>query len=322
MDSHKIKKRSAWLISINNKFKSIARFMGSKSGSDRIIAYLFVLPAIIVVLGVYGYPIIRAFFIGFHDWHILDKIGTYVGIENYSDLLFDPEFWRAVGVTVAWVGGTLVLQLLLGISGALLLNEPLLGKNVARGLILFPWIMPTVVAAIVFRFMFNDLYGLINYFLLSIGLIKQPIVWLGTPGTALMMIIIIATWKWFSFFVLIFLGRLQTISEELYESAKMDGASAWQSFVHITLPLLKPVIYIALLLRTIWLFGKFDIVWLFTHGGPGNATTTLPIFIYKEAFEHYDLGRGSAIAFLQLVLLTGLLLVYLQRYMKAEENIQ
>jgi len=289
--------------------------------SEKLIAYLFALPAIVIVLTLYGYPIVRAFILGFYKWNMLANTGKFLGLKNYLHVLQDYDFWHAAAITLIWVGGVLVLQILLGIGGALLLNEPLWGRNIARGLVMFPWVVPTVVAAVIFRFMFNDVFGFVNYALRQMGMIKQPILWLSTPHGAMIAIILITAWKWFPFFLIMFLSRLQTISKELYDAAKIDGANFWKRFMYITLPMLMPVILIALLFRTIWLIGKFDIVWLFTHGGPGNSTTTLALYIYMQAFERYKMGIGASIAFINLSFVSLIVITYLYFYQRAEERL-
>lgn len=260
------------------------RFLPFRWDSDRVLAYSLIILTFLLICAVRFYPMLRAFVMSFHKWHILDRVGTWVGLKNYVSVLQNGDFQHAVGVTLIWIAGTLLLQLPLSFGAAWLLNEPLWGRDIVRGIVLFPWVISTVVTAAVFQYMFNDVFGVVNYLLIQSGLLKQPINWAASSQVALISIILLATWKYFAFFVMMFLGRLQTISPELNAAAKVDGANSWQLFRHVTLPLLMPVVLISMLLRTIWLFNKFDIVWLFTRGGPGKATTTLPIFIYSDAF--------------------------------------
>src|SRR6266478_6077266 len=183
-------------------------------------------------------------------------------------MLGSSVFWTALRVNVVWTVGTLSLQILFGVALALLLNQNILFRSLARSLILFPYFVSTVVAVLVWRWLFNDLYGILNHLLIAAGLLDMPIDWLGQMPNAMISIILVGTWKYFPFVVIAVLARLQSIPEHLYEAATIDGAGAWARFWDVTLPELRAVLLVVLLLRTIWDFKEFDLIYLLTGGGP------------------------------------------------------
>jgi multiple sugar transport system permease protein len=196
------------------------------------------------------------------------------------------------------------------VSIALLLNKNFIGRGIARAIVFAPYLIPTVVAVLVWRYMFHDVLGVVNYFLLKAGWINEPVNWLSSPKVAMMTVIIVGVWKFFPFVVLAILGVLQAIPQDQYEAAKIDGASEWQQFWRITLPHLMPIFLLTTLLRSIWTFHKFDIIYLLTGGGPVGSTTTLPVLVYQKAFADFEIGRASALALITAFLLTILLLIY------------
>jgi len=234
-------------------------------------------------------------------------------VANYGSLLAEAAFWHSLGVTLVWTVGTLSLQLVAGVLIALLLHQNILFRSLARSLILFPYFVSTVVAVLVWRWLFNDLYGILNHLLVASGLVDMPIDWLGQMPNAMISVILVGTWKYFPFVVIAVLARLQSIPEHLYEAATIDGANAWARFWDVTLPELRAVLLVVLLLRTIWDFKEFDLIYLLTGGGPVTSTETLPLLVYKQAFGMNAMGRASTYAIgIMLVLLTFMIL-YLYR---------
>jgi multiple sugar transport system permease protein len=291
--------------------------------SGRLFATVMVLPSIIVLALLFVYPLILAIRTSFYKIHLILPGETFVGINNYINVIRGPDFWASLERTAIWTVSVLVIQLVLGVLISMLLNQDLFGRNLARGLVLFPWLVPAVVAAIVWRYMFNPLIGVANYLLYDVmHIISGPIMWLASPKMAMIAVIVVGVWKWLPFMVIMFLARLQTIPVELYDAAKVDGANAWQQFGSITFPWLKPVIIVAMLLRSIWLFNHFDLVYLMAYGGPVKATTTVPLLVRDEVFAKMQLGNAAALSMIMTVIMVIVSIIYFSFYGKAEEQIR
>jgi len=221
--------------------------------------------------------------------------GEFVGFRNYINVLTDQSYWDAWIRSIIWIVGCSLLATIFGFALALLLNSATgrLGEF-ARTWSITSWIIPTICVAIIWLWILNASFGILNHVLMNIGLISSPIVLLGNPDTALYAAIAIHVWRWFPFTAIILLAGLSTIPKELYESASVDGASTIQKFFKITMPGLQNVTFTLGVVGTLWVFNVFDTIWLLTSGGPLNATTTVPIFIYWGAFRQFQLGRTSA----------------------------
>jgi multiple sugar transport system permease protein len=193
---------------------------------------------------------------------------------------------------------------------ALLLHGSLVGRSLARGIVLFPYLLPTAVAVLVWRWLFNDLYGYVNYVLLSAGLVDHPLAWLSRMPDAMVSVILVGAWKFFPFVVIAVLARLQSIPDALYEAARIDGASRFAQFRDITLPQIAGVLSIVVLLRAIWDFKEFDLIYLMTGGGPAGGTETMPILVYRQAFQLLNFGRGAAVSVAMLLFMLLFFLVY------------
>lgn len=263
---------------------------------EQALGALLVAPTVLLFAVLIFLPMAQSLFLSLHRVSTLTLRMQWNGLTNYQVLLSDPEFWTAFGNSLIWTGSSVALQLLVGIGIALILNGRLIARSAARSLILFPYLLPTAVAVLVWRWLFNDLYGLINQVLMSTGLISTPVAWLSQSPNAMIAVILVGVWKFFPFVVLAVLARLQSIPESLYEAARIDGASRWAQFWDITLPQLAGVLAVVTLLRSIWDFKEFDLIYLMTGGGPGISTETLPILVYREAFQLLNFGRGAAVA--------------------------
>lgn len=285
---------------------------------DRNLGLILLLPSLLVFVTLLLYPLGYGLYVSLFNRHLLDPSGTFIGLGNYLWLLGNPEFWEALLHSVLWAGATVSLQLVLGTAAALLLHQPFRGRSIARGLILFPYMMPIVSVVLVWTLLYNALYGVLNYLFLQIGLIGRPIAWLAHPDTALWSVILVGTWKYFPFVVVMVLARLQVIPQEMYEAARVDGAGGAARFLWITLPQIRDVLLVVALLRTIWMFNNFEVVFLLTGGGPLRATMTLPILVYEQAFGLYEVGRGSALAVVMFLFLVGVMLLYF-RFLPKEE---
>lgn len=264
------------------------------------LAVALVLPALIIMGIVTLYPLVSSFTISLRRWDLMrpDLGRPFVWLDNYRYILTDPLFWESVRVTLAFVFLAVVFEITLGFLIALMLNRPFRGRTFVRLLALLPWAVPSVVNGIMWKWILNPSYGAANGLLSQLGLIDQYVIWLGEPKLALLMVVWADVWKETSFIMLLFLAALQTIPNDLYEAAHVDGANGIQRLFHITIPLIRPTIFIAVALRTIWSLKSFDLIYTLTAGGPSNGTAVLGYYTYLKSFVSLNLGRGAAAAYL------------------------
>jgi multiple sugar transport system permease protein len=267
--------------------------------------WLFVGPAMVLLALFNLYPLGYSMWLSLHDRHLFSRTATFVGLDNFVALGRSPDFWAALANGVVFSLASVSLQLLSGVLTGLLLHQRFHGRALVRGVVLFPFVVPTIVAVLIWKWMLNDIYGIVNLWLVRLGLIEGPVLWLASPRLAMATVVIINVWLFFPFITIHVLARLQVIPLELYESARVDGAGPWQRFWHLTLPHLRSTILLVVLIRGIWMFNKFDSVWLLTEGGPLGATQTLPLLAYLRAFGQYQLGAGAAVAACIFVLLAA-----------------
>ncbi|NRD58912.1 carbohydrate ABC transporter permease [Corallococcus exiguus] len=278
---------------------------------ERRQAYLLVAPAVVVLAVVALYPVLAAIWLSLHRYILVFGERRFTGLENYAYLMGDVRFWSALGNTVYFTAVAVVVELLLAVPLALLLNRAFPGRGLLRASVLVPWAIPTVVSARLWAWMFNPDYGLINRLLGG-----AEINWLGAPGYALHAAILVDVWKTTPFVALLVLAGLQGIPEDLYKAARVDGASGWRQFRSITMPLLKPALLLAVLFRSLDAFRVFDAIYVLTEGGPANTTETLSIYAYKTLMRSGDFGYGSTLSvatFLCVVLLAVVWLRWLGR---------
>jgi ABC-type sugar transport system permease subunit len=278
-------------------------------------ALYFLLPSCFVV-GLFSiFPIVESFRLSFYRLILtLPWLGQRnVGLENYSDLLSDPVARDSIRTTLIFIAVTIPLELVLGLGIALVLNQTLRGRGLLRAVVLIPWAIPTVVSSQMWRFIFNDRYGLVNFALFGADT-SSYIAPLADPYLAMIAIMAAEIWKTTPFAALIMLAGLQGISDDLYEAASMDGATAWQEFRYVTLPLLKPALLLALLFRTIDALRVFDLVYVMTQGGPADTTNVLQFYGYKKIFAEGMVGYGSAIAVTVFFMSLLLSLAYLHAF--------
>ena len=293
---------------------------GGRGLSDRQLAFILVLPAAVLLVAFAGYPFLVAALDSLFKINILTRERTFLGIDNYIAIVTTPAIHAAFLRTVIWTVANVTIQVGIGVAIALLLNARLRGQTLLRGLVLFPYMVPAVVVALVFRFLFNDLTGLVNVLLLESGVITKPISFLSSPATVLWTLIVVNSWKYVPFMVIVVLARLQTVPGELYDAASIDGAGRFAAFRHVTLPWILPVLIVATLLRTIWTAYDFDIPYLLAFGGPLSASTTLPIQIRTLAFGQQQIGLASALAVCVAILLVIAASLYLRAYRRSEER--
>lgn len=277
---------------------------------DRTLAYLTLAPSAFLLVLLTGIPMVTVVFTAMQDVGMGSTSGPFVGLENFKWALSDPSFHSALGHTFVWVFGSVGLEMILGLGLALLLNKTFKLRGLARAIILVPYLVPNVVAVLTWRYMLHDLVGIINAWLGELGLVSSPILWLNSTSLAMLSVIVVGVWKFFPFAVIALLGILQSIPQEQYEAASIDGANAFDQFLRITLPCVLPVFLLTAMLRTIWSFQKFDIIYLMTGGGPLDATTTLPVLVYLKAFSDFELGRAAAVAILTCLILAVVTTIY------------
>ena len=278
-----------------------------------LLGALLIAPTVLVFCTVIVYPLVSAIYLGLFSIYTPTMEGEWVGLDNYRRLLASGEFWRSLANNLIWTAGTLTLQIVFGILVALMLHRNLVFRSLARSLVLFPYFLSTVVAVLVWRWLFNDLYGVLNHLLMWAGIVDLPVDWLGSMPNAMISLIFVGAWKYFPFVVIAVLARLQAIPDELYEAASIDGAGAWARFTDVTLPQLRDVLVVVVLLRTVWDFKEFDLIYLLTGGGPIIGTQTLPLMVYKEAFALNQMGGASAAAVLMMLIMLLFMSLYLSR---------
>ncbi len=264
---------------------------------------LYISPAFLVLTIVLVYPLGYSFWLSFHKWTLRTfKAGVpFVGFENYQNLFSNQEFLTSLRITFTFVVLALTIEFVVGMALALLLNHELKGKGIIRSLILLPMMCTNVVIGLTWRLLFNYEFGIINHYLTTLGLNK--IEWLSSPQVAMYSVVAVDVWNTTSFVVLMLLAGLQSLPEEPFEAAKIDGASAVQTFFYLTLPLLRQTILVALLWRLIDTFRIFDVVYLLTAGGPARATETVSIYIYRYGFQSFNLGYASAASYVMIVII-------------------
>jgi ABC-type sugar transport system permease subunit len=284
-------------------------------GPDWRLGFLFVLPIVALVLALVAYPFCYAIYLSMTR-KFVGMAPVFVGFENYVRLASDGFFLRAVWNSLIFTFGSVVFKLGLGMAMALVLTSNIRFRSVFTGILLVPWVAPTVVSALNFLWIYDGSLGVLNYLLVKVfRLLPQGVGWLSEAGTAMASVIFVNIWRGFPFFGISFLAGMKAIPAELYEAAAVDGANALQRFVHVTLPSLRNIVIIVVLLSTIWTFNDFGIVYILTKGGPGGATMVLPVFTYEMAFGAQRLGDAIAVALYMLPPL-AMVIIVLARYMR------
>jgi ABC-type sugar transport system permease subunit len=284
-------------------------------GPDWRLGFLFVSPIVVLVLALVAYPFCYAIYLSMTR-KFVGMAPVFVGFENYVRLASDGFFLRAVWNSLIFTFGSVVFKLVLGMAMALVLTSNIRFRSLFTGLLLVPWVAPTVVSALNFLWIYDGSLGVLNYLLVHVfRILPQGVGWLSEAGTAMASVIFVNIWRGFPFFGISFLAGMKAIPGELYEAAAVDGANALQRFLHVTLPALRNIVIIVVLLSTIWTFNDFGIVYILTKGGPGGATMVLPVFTYEMAFGAQRLGDAIAVALYMLPPL-ALVIIVLSRHMR------
>jgi multiple sugar transport system permease protein len=277
-------------------------------------AYLFLSPGLVIFFVFVLFSIIFSLYLSFHEWNILDVRKPYVGFDNYRRLIHDDRFGRAVINTAYFTFASIPLTMALGLGVAILLNQQIRARGLFRTMYYLPVITPFVVASIIWKWIYNADYGFLNYYLQQTGIVDHPILWLSDKDLAMPAVIAMNVWKGIGFDMVVYLAGLQAIPEELYEAAKVDGASAWQRFWRVTLPLLSPTTIFLIVIGVINSFQVFTQIFVMTNGGPVDRTTTVVYYMYLTAFKFFEMGYATAIAYALFAMIFVFTLLQLRFY--------
>lgn len=282
--------------------------------------YLLILPGFLLAAFIILWPLYQLGTISLNDVNRFGQLRGLNGVENYVAVFTDPDFLGALWRTFIWTGGIVFGTLVISVPVAMILNEDFYGRSLARVIIMLPWAVSLTMTAIVWRWALNGESGMLNSGLQNIGLIDQNIQWLARASTAFPVQIMIGILVTIPFTTTIFLGGLSSIPDDLYEAAKLEGASRWQTFREITLPLMKPFLNISIVLNMIYVFNSFPIIWATTQGGPANSTDILVTYLYKLGFRFGKLGEASALSVMMFALLLAFTILYVALAMRRERT--
>lgn len=270
---------------------------------DAVFGAVLLLPLLIWIIVTIGYPLLATIWLSLCNQTVAASAAEFIGLANYQRILAEPVFHTALKNSLVWTIGNAILQMVLGYTAALLLNYPLRRSRIAQTVSVLPWIIPTITMALTWRWMLNATNGVLGYVLRRLHLVRQPPNLLGSLGSSMPTMVFLNSWRWFPFLAVIVLAALQNIPQEEYDAATLDGASFLRQFFDISFPYLTPTLMVIGLLGTLLSFSTFDIIYLVTRGGPVTATTTLPILVYKTAFEAYRMSSAAAYAVLMFLVL-------------------
>lgn len=296
------------MMKLNASVKGISTFFDS----NKKLVYYLILPSLLIVFGVMLYPLLYALNVSFHKINFATNGSTWVGVSNYTQMFKDKLFLNSIRITTIFTIATVFVEIALGIVIALVLNQKFMFRGFVRGIMILPWALPGVVNGIMWKWIYNPNYGALNALLTQLHIIDSYQVWMGKAFTALIAIIVADIWKETPYVVLLTIAALSNISSEIYESARVDGAGPWRAFWKITLPLLKPVLLVLAITKTIWAIQSFDLVYIMTGGGPGSGTETITYYIYKTTFKFLQFGYGSAMAYFVSIVTFALAFVYIK----------
>ena len=261
----------------------------------RLMPYFFIGPALLALVALVVYPLLYGVYISFFKTNLANK-WDFVGLKNYISVFSDGVFVKQLGVTLKFTAIVVLAHFIIGIFLAMLLNQSRPGITFFRTILVLPWLMPEVVIALIFKWIMNPLYGLLNYGMQLLGLSEGGVSWLGDTKYAFISVVLVCIWKGYPLVMVNALAALQSVSTDIYEAAKVDGANKIQTFFRIILPSIKPVLATTLILDTVWWFKHYTIVYLMTKGGPGSDTSIVSIEIYKQAFDYFNFGKAASMS--------------------------
>lgn len=294
------------------------RLGGTIAARNRQFILLCLLPATLALLAIIAYPLLYGFYLSLTDANPLSLERAFIGLENYGNIFDDSVYQNSLWLTIRFTAIIVAIEFPLAMMLALMLNEPIRGRAIYRAMLLIPWVMPNVVAAIIWRWIYSPDFGLLNFVLAELRIIDAYLSFTGDPNRALPAVIAVSVWKGIPFSTVVLLAGLQAVPADLYEAARVDGASAWQRFRDITIPGMLPIIVIVLVLRAVWSFNSFDLVYVLTGGGPGWATQLLSIYVYLSSFQYQQLGYGAAMAVTMLLILAIPVAIFVRRTLPQE----
>ena len=281
--------------------------------------WYYVGPIFLLLVIMFGYPLIKSVVMAFQNYKLGNANVYFNDFANFHKMFGDKDFVLLLKNSVVYVVVSVFGQFIGGLILALCLRDKFKGRGIYQSIVFLPWAFSAFVVGLVFRWSFNGEYGVVNDVLMKLGIIKKGIAWLGTPGLSLVVVILAMIWIGIPFFGIMILAALQSIPDEIYEAADMDGCGMFRKFFSLTLPYIKPTVIMTILLRTIWIFNSFDLVVIVTQGGPANYSQTLPSYMYTKAFSGYDFGLAGAFGVLLMVILGvyAVLFLKLSNYDKA-----
>lgn len=268
---------------------------GSRRANLRRLGIALISPVVIYMLIVMVFPFIWALFVSLTDKKVGSE-GSFIGLQNYGEIMKDPLFWRSVLNTVIFTAAAVLLKVVFGVVMALLLNERIVFRNLNRALLILPWTIPTMVSVLIWQWIFSDISGVLNYILLNLHLVEERVGFLASRSLAMGAVVLVNAWRGIPFVGISVLAGLQCIDGTLYEAATIDGANVLQRFRSVTLPMIKNVTILATIVTTVWTLGDFEIVWVLTKGGPSNGTQILSTLSYTYGFMNMDIGKALAVA--------------------------
>ena len=298
---------------------SSANNKGRMSRRKKMEPWYYVGPIFLLLVIMFGYPLIKSVVMAFQNYKLGNANVYFNDFANFHKMFGDKDFLLLLKNSVVYVVVSVFGQFIGGLILALCLRDKLKGRGIYQSIVFLPWAFSAFVVGLVFRWSFNGEYGVVNDVLMKLGIIKKGIAWLGTPGLSLVVVILAMIWIGIPFFGIMILAALQSIPDEIYEAADMDGCGMFRKFFSLTLPYIKPTVIMTILLRTIWIFNSFDLVVIVTQGGPANYSQTLPSYMYTKAFSGYDFGLAGAFGVLLMVILGvyAVLFLKLSNYDKA-----
>lgn len=298
---------------------SSANNKGRMSRRKKMEPWYYVGPIFLLLVIMFGYPLIKSVVMAFQNYKLGNANVYFNDFANFHKMFGDKDFLLLLKNSVVYVVVSVFGQFIGGLILALCLRDKFKGRGIYQSIVFLPWAFSAFVVGLVFRWSFNGEYGVVNDLLMKLGIIKKGIAWLGTPGLSLVVVILAMIWIGIPFFGIMILAALQSIPDEIYEAADMDGCGMFRKFFSLTLPYIKPTVIMTILLRTIWIFNSFDLVVIVTQGGPANYSQTLPSYMYTKAFSGYDFGLAGAFGVLLMVILGvyAVLFLKLSNYDKA-----
>jgi len=280
---------------------------------ERMLPYAYLSPAMVLISVILLYPVISGLLLSLFNRDAYNPSPSFVGLKNYLLLAKDTTFLLSLWHTLWWALSVLFGQYVLGLALALLLNKRIRGRAVFRAIILTPWVIPPALAAITWKWIYEEQYGILNSILMFLGILRTRVAWLGTDRTAMWALIAAGIWQGIPFVAIVLLAGLQAIPLEEYEAAKIDGANAWQCFRFLTMPHLTGISFIVIILSTIWNINQFELVYILTRGGPGNATQVLSTYTYQLFFSAFQFSTAATVATVMLIILMVLTGFYIRR---------